>query len=340
MWSSPSLDSTARPARRVGDLRRVLLPGLAAALIAAAAPAGAARATASMDPAAFAADLQRISRLLASAPQEAVPRIDVPPVWTVEAGGQRFEVPAAWLRRDLDAARGDASAWPARRARLLAQLEALGREAEALGTAQAVRATPDEDDTARAALTRVLAGPEFKHMVRQSAMTRLRQRLTQWLVRMWERLGGGRLGGRGPALVFAWIVALSALGMLTAWLVRMILRQEGSVRLALTPSRARRRSARTWALEALKASDPREAARCAYRAAVCRLEEEGAWRADDTRTPREYLGLLSQDHRRRGLLAEVTHRFEEIWYGARPATEDDRRSLLIRLKELGCLPAD
>ena len=34
-------------------------------------------------------------------------------------------------------------------------------------------------------------------------------------------------------------------------------------------------------------------------AVISRLEEEGAWRLDDTRTPREYLRLLPADHRRR-----------------------------------------
>jgi hypothetical protein len=307
---------------------------VAVALIAMVAPAAAAQASASMDPAAFAAELQRISSLMTSAPQDRVPTIDVPAVWAVHAGEQRFEIPASWLRRDLEAARRDSSRWPARRVRLLAQLEALRREAESLSEARA------DPGAARAALTRVLAGPEFKYMVQQSAMTRLRQRFTQWMLRMWERLGGDRLPGRGTALVFAWIVALSALGLLTAWLVRLIMRPAAAGGLALTPPPARRRSARAWALEARRAADPREVARCAYHAVVRSLEEDGAWRADDTRTPREYVGLLPHDHRRHGLLADVTRRFEEIWYGACAATEDDRRSLLSRLKELGCLPGD
>jgi hypothetical protein len=70
------------------------------------------------------------------------------------------------------------------------------------------------------------------------------------------------------------------------------------------------------------------------------LEEEGALRGDETRTPREFLRLLPETHRRRGLLADVTRRFEEIWYGARHPTEEDRRSLLARLEELGCLPVE
>src|SRR3712207_7448718 len=32
--------------------------------------------------------------------------------------------------------------------------------------------------------------------------------------------------------------------------------------------------------------------RCAYHAALCRMEEQGVWRVEDSRTPREYLRLL------------------------------------------------
>jgi hypothetical protein len=171
-------------------------------------------------------------------------------------------------------------------------------------------------------------------------MSRLRQQATAWLLRMWERLGGGRLGRRGTAVLFAWTTALLALGVLTTWLVRLVLRSDHHRRLALTAPPATHWTARRWARAAMTASDPREAARCAYRAIVCRLEEEGVWRVDDTRTPREYLRILPRDHRRLGLLRDVTRQFEEIWYGARSASEDDRRTWLARLREVGCLPAD
>ena len=42
----------------------------------------------------------------------------------------------------------------------------------------------------------------------------------------------------------------------------------------------------------------------------------------------------------RNRFAGISRRFEEIWYGARPATDDDRRTALGRLRELECLPAE
>jgi len=338
--SSRSPRSTVRPTRHVPDLRSIRVAAGVALLIALAMPAAAARSPKAMDPAAFAAELQRLSTILSSAPPGVVPDVPVPVVWSVEAAGQRVDMPSGRLQLELEAARRDPSSWPSRRTTLLAWLDALRHETTALSAAAASPATPSDVVETRATLARVLAGPEFKRMAQESAMSRLRERLSDWIVRMWDRLGGNRLASRSNTVVFAWIVALAALAVLTTWLVRLIRRPEFRAGLALTAPSVRTRSARAWAREARAAADPREAARYAYRAAVCRLEEEGAWRADEARTPREYLGLLPRDHRCHGLLADVTRRFEEIWYGAREATEEDRRSLLIRLEELGCLPSD
>jgi Domain of unknown function (DUF4129) len=106
------------------------------------------------------------------------------------------------------------------------------------------------------------------------------------------------------------------------------------------PPAARRRSARAWARQAAAAEDPRELVRCAYRAAVVSLEDEGAWRHDEARTPREHVRLLPTAHARRTLFADVARRFEEVWFGAKAPTADDTHAMLSRLKELGCLPAD
>ena len=292
-----------------------------------------------MDPSAFAAELQRLSVEISSGQPGQVPDLRLPAAWRVESGDQRFEVPAAWLRRALDEARRNPSTWPAERSRLLTQIEALQSEAAAFDAPPADGAVPNAL-AARAALASVLSAAEFKQLHQQSAMALLRQRLSEWLLRIWQRVGGASLGRRGTAIAFAFIAALVTLAVLTTWVVRLVLRPSRDRRFSLTAPPARRRSARAWARDALKAGDPREAIRCAYRATVCRLEEEGAWRSDETRTPREYLRLLPADHRRRRLVSDVTRRFEEIWYAARDATDDDRAAVLARLEELGCLPAD
>ena len=88
-----------------------------------------------LEPAAFAAELERISAAVASGPPGVVPDVRVPPVWRVEADGQRFEVPAGWLEQEIGAARRAPSQWPSKRSALLARLTALQGEAEAFATA-------------------------------------------------------------------------------------------------------------------------------------------------------------------------------------------------------------
>lgn len=316
-------------------------PGGWAALVLCLALPASARAQAAdvMSAEAFGRMLAQLSDQVRGGEPGRIPPLRIPAVWTVEADGQRFEMPAGWLRRSLEEARTNPSTWPAARSRLLAQLDALRSEAEALAARGTAR-HPDAD-AARAALTGVLSRPEFRQMAQQSALARLRGRVLDWLRRLWDRLGGGPLGRRGTAVALAWITTILAAIALASWLARILMRPDRRRHhLPHGDPAGRTKGARAWARDALHAKDAREAARCAYRAVVSRLEEEGEWRHDDSRTPREYGRLLPADHRRRGLFADVSRRFEEIWFGARAATEEDRAAVIARLRELGCLPAD
>jgi hypothetical protein len=86
----------------------------------------------------------------------------------------------------------------------------------------------------------------------------------------------------------------------------------------------------------MRAQRPREAIHYAYWAAVYRLEEQGAWRPDASRTPREYLRLLGRASQHRRVMAELTRDFEKAWYGYRPVTATDADSALRQLESLGC----
>lgn len=287
-------------------------------------------------PEAYSADLRRLASSLTTATPEEATGIarGVPAVWVIEHDGQRFEVPAVWLRRELNTI--DPKWWPRTRSRLAERLKAMAAEGERL-----VQVAPARDSAAaRAALDRVLAGPEFRRLRAESALDALRARVSETLLRWWQRLRGSGVASRDLAVVLAWTASLAALALLTAWLIRTVRRSTLGSPMYVPGSGALTLSARAWAKQARAAADPREVARCAYRAAVRRLEEEGAWRADAARTPREYRRLLPATHARRPAVQDVTARFEEIWYGARPATEDDRRMLLSRLVELECLPAE
>jgi hypothetical protein len=118
------------------------------------------------------------------------------------------------------------------------------------------------------------------------------------------------------------------------WLWRMRLPPSASRSLAIAV--VPRLTSREWAAKAraaLRDGDAREAIRCGYHAVLFRLEEQGVWRVDESRTPREYLSLLKAQDARHAALVDLTREFEQVWYAARPA---DGRGLLERLEVFGC----
>ena len=90
--------------------------------------------------------------------------------------------------------------------------------------------------------------------------------------------------------------------------------------------------------------DFREAVHCTYWAAIVRLEDISILPQDRTKTPREYLRLVTepalgelapQPHYRLPLAA-MTSQFERIWYANRPAGPEDFQESLRQLEALGC----
>jgi hypothetical protein len=191
----------------------------------------------------------------------------------------------------------------------------------------------------RVVLAETLARREFQRAPASDWLEQLRARVSEWLMRLFSRIFGASLGSRTVAVVFAWIASGVALIVLAIWLASLLTRKSRATALDLVIA-ANRAAARDWALRALAAvriGDLREAVRCGYHAAVRRLEEQGTWTVDDARTPREYLRLLHGDDPRGPLLADLTRRFEHVWYGNRPATGDDARQVAAHLERLGCL---
>jgi len=285
------------------------------------------------------AELERVRGALGSASVEQIADIvaTIPPTWHVRSDGERIEVPTAWLTSALDEARKDPAQWARRRDALIARIDSVA--GESTRASQSPVSLPDMDRS-RAVAAGILARDEFQRNASENVLVQLRRRISEWLVSLWDRFGGNRIGTERMARLLAWITGLAALGALSWWLIASLLRSADRSGLALTPPAARRRSARAWAQQAVGAADPREVVRCAYRAAVATLEEDGTWRHDAARTPREHVRLLPQDHRRRQLFADVARRFEDVWFGARTPTVDDTRTLLGRLEELGCLRAE
>ena len=206
-------------------------------------------------------------------------------------------------------------------------------------------ADASRDDAAYAAeidavLRDVLARREFQRDASSAWLESLRKRVGEWLMGVLRRLMGSGLGSRAAAVGFAWAASLLALFALAWWLVGMLTRRSRAASLGLGTMAAPRAAAREWAQRAMaatRAGDLREAVRCGYRAALCRLEEQGLWSVAESRTPREYVRLVPAGDPRFPVMSELTRQFEQIWYGRRIATDDDARLLAAHLERLGCL---
>ncbi len=262
-------------------------------------------------------------------------RVRIPGVWRVLDGDERVDVTARWLIAALMAAPAKPDAWPDTRAALVLRLTPMRDEMAAMVTPTALGRA-----RSRSAIEPILARSEFQQSAASRWREQLQERIGKWFEDLWARFGGGRGTARGTALVFAWAAALAALIGLGFWLARTIADRPRGAALSLGAVAVARPRARELALRALAAArlgQTRDAVRCAYGAALVRLEEQGVWRVDDARTPREYLPMLPATDSRYSVMLDLTRRFEQLWYGNRAVADDDARRLTDHLEALGCL---
>lgn len=263
----------------------------------------------------------------------------VPLRWRVNTGTTEITVDGTWIIhavRDAAAAPAD---WTERRNRIAARIAQIRVHAADHTDAKALETTRQH---ARSAVGTVLERREFRERG-ESWLEALQRAIAEWFRRVLARLGASELASHQAAIVLAWIAAVAAFAGLAIWLARVLDKPRQGVRLGLPRRLPPRVSAIEWtsrALAAFRAGDMREATRCAYHAGIRRVEEEGGWRVDHARTPREYLPLLRPNDSRRMPVEELTKRFEQVWYGNRTMSEGDTRSLLANLEKLGCLAAD
>jgi len=196
---------------------------------------------------------------------------------------------------------------------------------------------------ARAVLKQVLSQRAFQRARADSWQAALQRRLSKWISDMWDRTFGRRIGTRTAAQALAILLAVAALAVLVAWLARMASRGRRERPLTIGSIDAPRLPGHILGQQAaalIRGGNLREGARLAYRAALSRLEEEGALRGDDARTPRESLRLLPPDHRRRPPFAKLTSIFEAVCYARRADDAVAGTAILDTLHELECLSFD
>jgi hypothetical protein len=217
---------------------------------------------------------------------------------------------------------------------------------EARGYSEAALRAKNTTGDAHRELEKILGGSEFAAVHPPSAWDMFRQRLSAWMLRMLGKLFGGMarypIGGE----ILFWLIVVAGVGFIALWVFRFLASRE---RMEAMPGSEIVNASRTWqewirmAREAAARNDFREAVHAAYWAGIARLEDAGVVPKDRTKTPREYLrlvtsapGELAARPMYREPLTELTKRLERIWYANRGAGPDDYQQTLRQLEAMGC----
>jgi len=225
-----------------------------------------------------------------------------------------------------------------KRAPLLSQIQnyiqALTTEADAYG-----RAGTDLS-AAHNKLAAILARHEFNKVRGPDAKDALLARIFRWLSRYLRRLGTKSNATFDAMLFFIYLLVGTAAVFLLVWTIRRLRRpQDEMPQRVIIPFSPSARSWRMWLAEAralAQQQDWRNAIHLAYWAGISYLEEHGAWKPNRARTPREYLRLVGSRAAQYPVLAALTRKLEQVWYGYGDAAESDFHEALSHLEKLGC----
>ncbi len=269
-------------------------------------------------------------------------RESLPDAWTVEAGGQHYNVPTNLLVSRLVKAERQPKIRDQQVDQAREYLDALAAETSALS-----RQPPPETDSARSKLNAILSRREFAQAGQESWWDKLRSRINQILSNALDRILS-RVGGQKTlGLALLWIGVCAAAVLIAFWIFRVWFRAAGAREMALQAAAIPSRTWQEWVLSAREAAaraDYRMAIHCAYWAGIARLQDLGALAPDRAKTPREYLRALTKSKLvmpealagRQEALSLLTMRLEKVWYGYQAATETDFRDSLTQLETLGC----
>lgn len=288
------------------------------------------------DVASLTAELARISAVLDKNPSGndlAALRDSLPAEWNVTTPEREYAISTGFLRAQLNAdSTSNARAW-------------VGHLKEQLDGYSTARPSGSADG--RAELDGILKSPEFSAVHPPSRWDIFRQRVAAWIERMLLRLFGGMaqypIGGQ----VLFWAIVVLCVGFLALWVFRFTVSRDRIDGLppghVVAPTRTWQEWIRVARLAASR-NDFREAIHAAYWAGIARLQDTGMLPKDRTKTPREYLRLISQPARGESMppaayrqpLAVLTSRLERTWYANRAASGEDFRDTLEQVEALGC----
>ena len=293
------------------------------------------------DASSFVAEQQRFSDTLSrklSTQELAQLRDSLPPYWTVQTEDGPFEISTQEFKEQLGTGKSDgAKVW----------IDHLLQESR--GYSQAATPSHSDPKESRAELDRILADSEFAAVHPPSWWDLFHQRLSAWVERMLLKLFGGMarypIGGQ----ILFWVVVVAGVGFIAMWLFRFLSSRDRMAELEGSEIVSASRTWQEWirlTREAAARGAFREAIHAGYWAGITRLEDAGIVPKDRTKTPREYLRLVTaaqasqvsgaKQPTYREPLADLTSRFERCWYANRGASRDDYQETLRHLEAMGC----
>ena len=299
------------------------------------------------DASSFAAELQRIGNAIkekkATAAEMAALRGSLPSRWELTTAERPYSVSAEPLRVLLLDAESEKKpeTRAAKATRAADWAFDLANQVNAYAGAQTHSAA-----SARPALERILSRREFGGVHGPTRWDLLRQRINRWitdlLLRFLNQVGRYPIGAKVLfwSIIFAVVVWLAVL-LFRYWTRRAVLEE-----LPTPDSVAFVRTWQEWikvAREAAMRGNFREAVHSMYWAGICYLEDSGVVRKDRTRTPREYMRSVSNatqlapsGRKTREALSALTMALEQVWYGRRPASNQDFADAMRSVEALGC----
>jgi uncharacterized protein DUF4129 len=272
---------------------------------------------------------------LASDPQKAYTfRDSVPETLTVQTARGEVASDLSFLRDALNRyLTATAQAKPNILANAVSRLKAMRAEAELYE--QPSRA----DDATRKRLGQILSAREFERVRGPDALERLWQRTQAWIGKQLRKISPKIPDLQDLGQWFVWGMIALAVAIAGVWLYRVSQESMGDGKREILPFMPSSRNWREWLADArARASQGewRDAVHFGFWAAVSRLESEGVWPPDKTRTPREYLNAIPGSNLSKEPFAAMTRKFETSWYGSRPTTEADFAQFAAHLERLGC----
>jgi hypothetical protein len=254
----------------------------------------------------------------------------VPYHWQVRAGQNEFDISTEGLQSDVRRYESERNVENA--AAIRARLESLRAQIDGY------EKPPADVSASRTQLTSILARREFRDVAGPSALDRFKQRLMEFLVRILQHFfRSTAIPTIGRVFVYG-LMGVALLVLLYA-AYRTFWRGQELVEVVPTGLAVSAKAWTLWLAEARVAAvkgEWRDAIHLAYWAGISFLEQQGFWKPDRARTPREYLRLLSGSDEKRETLAVLTRIFELAWYARRDASEGAFSEALAQLEKLGC----